>query len=193
MKIPKPPEGDATAKRLHDDCIDAKARLEKTKNTRGRPCTLNDNAWMISCLDTYLGYLAEIKTKTENDKMNKENKFTSRNDMQELKVTEFCAGKTPEQIVDAIRELGETKKEVMSEGFIDIAKTLGVESGDNACYHTANPDWQNFIDLQGQWISFLASREIVDFIEDYKGIGDEKRIDAIKKAIWEAFPSTPKA
>lgn len=67
MKIPKPPEGDATAKRLHDDCIDAKARLEKTKNTRGRPCTLNDNAWMISCLDTYLGYIAKIKAKTENE------------------------------------------------------------------------------------------------------------------------------
>lgn len=114
-------------------------------------------------------------------------------DTQELKVTEFCAGKTPEQIVEAIRELGETKKEDMSQGFIDMAKTLGVESGDNACYHTANPDWEYFIDLQGRWISFLASREIVDFIESYKGIGDEKRIEAIQKAIWEAFPSTPKA
>jgi len=119
--------------------------------------------------------------------------MVERKDTQELKVTEFCAGKTPEQIVEAIRELGETKKEDMSQGFIDMAKTLGVESGDNACYHTANPDWEDFIDLQGQWISFLASREIVDFIESYEGIGDEKRIEAIQEAIWEAFPSTPKA
>ena len=93
--------------------------------------------------------------------------MVERNDTQELKVTEFCAGKTPEQIVEAIRELGETKKEDMSQGFIDMAKALGVESGDNACYHTANPDWEDFIDLQGQWISFVASREIVDFIESH--------------------------
>ena len=115
--------------------------------------------------------------------------MVERNDTQELKVTEFCAGKSPEQIVEAIRELGETKKEDMSEGFIDMAKTLGVESGDNVAYHTADPNWDYFIDLQGKWISHLASREIVDFIEDYKGVGDEKRIDAIQKAIWREFPT----
>ena len=115
--------------------------------------------------------------------------MVERNDTQELKVTEFCAGKSPDQIVEAIRELGENKKEELSKGFVDMVDTLGVESGDNACYHTANPNWDRFIDLQGKWISHLASREIVDFIEAYKGIGDEKRIDAIQKAIWREFPT----
>jgi len=115
--------------------------------------------------------------------------MVERNDKQELKVSEFCAGKTPEQIVEAIRELGENKKEELSKGFFDMVETLGVESGDNGCYHTANPNWDYFIDLQGKWISHLASREVVDFIENYKGIGDEKRIDAIQEAIWREFPT----
>ena len=128
-------------------------------------------------------HVAEFPTKAEAMAM------IERNDTQELKVTEFCAGKSPDQIVEAIRELGENKKEELSKGFFDMVDTLGVESGDNGCYHTANPNWDHFIDLQGKWISHLASREIVDFIEDYKGIGDEKRIDAIQKAIWREFPT----
>jgi hypothetical protein len=61
MKIPTPPLGDATAQRLYADYKAAMAALEKTKNTRGAPCTLNDNAWMLACRKAYLGYLAEIK------------------------------------------------------------------------------------------------------------------------------------
>ena len=116
-----------------------------------------------------------------------------RNDTQELKVSEFCAGKTPNQIVESIIELGEKNKDIASDGFCNMIATLGVESGDNFSYHTADPSWDHFIDLQGQWISHLASREIVDFIEDYKGIGDEKRIDAIQKAIWREFPTPPQS
>lgn len=128
-------------------------------------------------------FIASFPTKAEAMAM------VERNDTQELKVTEFCAGKSPNQIVEAIRELGENKKEELSKGFFDMVDTLGVESGDNGCYHTANPNWDHFIDLQGKWISHLASREVVDFIESYKGIGDEKRIDAIQKAIWREFPT----
>ena len=116
--------------------------------------------------------------------------MVERNDTQELKVTEFCAGKTPEQIVEAIRELGVHQWH----GSIRIIQDkLGVQSGDNACYHLNGESFGQYKKLHFAWMTYYASREIVDFIESYKGIGDEKRIEAIQKAIWEAFPSTPKA
>ena len=129
-------------------------------------------------------HVAEFPTKAEAMAM------VERNDTQELKVTEFCAGKTPEQIVEAIRELGVHQWH----GSIRIIQDkLGVQSGDNACYHLNGESFGQYKKLHFAWMTYYASREIVDFIESYKGIGDEKRIEAIQKAIWEAFPSTPKA
>ena len=124
-------------------------------------------------------HVAEFPTKAEAMAM------VERNDTQELKVTEFCAGKTPEQIVEAIRELGE---EQWHASIRIIQDKLGVRSGDNACYHLGGESGERFERLQKAWISYYASCEIVDFIEDYNGIGDEKRIDAIQKAIWSEFP-----
>jgi len=111
--------------------------------------------------------------------------MVERNDTQELKVSEFCAGKTPEQIVEAIIELGNHQ---FHESIRIIMDKLGVQSGDNACYHLNGEKFNQFEKLQFDWMTYYASREIVDFIEDYKGIGDEKRIDAIQKAIWREFP-----
>ena len=103
-----------------------------------------------------------------------------------MKVAEFCAGKTPDQIIEAIRELGNYQWH----GSIRIIQDkLGVQSGDNACYHLNGEKLDQFEKLQFDWMTYYASREIVDFIDDYKGIGDEKRIDAIQKAIWREFPS----
>jgi len=112
--------------------------------------------------------------------------MVERNDTQELKVAEFCAGKTPDQIVEAICELGNYQWHA---SIRIIQDKLGVQSGDNACYHLNGEKLDQFEKLQFDWMTFYASREIVDFIEDYKGIGDEKRIDAIQKAIWREFPS----
>jgi hypothetical protein len=116
--------------------------------------------------------------------------MVERNDTQELKVSEFCAGKTPDQIVKAILELGNYQWHASVRVIQD---KLGVSSGDNACYHLNGDSLNRFEKLQFAWMTYYASREIVDFIEEYKGIGDEKRIDAIQKAIWHAFPYSPKA
>ena len=128
--------------------------------------------------------VAEFPTKAEAMAM------VERNDTQELKVTEFCAGKTPEQIVEAIREFVDYQWHA---SIRIIQDKLGVRSGDKACYHLNGESFNQFEKLHFDWITYYASREVVDFIENYKGVGDEKRIDAIQKAIWDAFPYTPKA
>jgi len=110
--------------------------------------------------------------------MNDENKS------QEEVVQDFIQGKTNAQVIEAIHALADKEKDEASRGFVRMCNTLGVQSGDNACYHTANPEWDAFIDLQGKWIAYIASREIRDYLpESQSDLAD---------AIYDAFPDPPR-
>ena len=103
-------------------------------------------------------------------------------DKQEEKVTAFVKGKTIDEIKEAIRNLAE---EAWHSPFAHIQDTLGVESGDNACYHLSGCGADEAKRIHLAWLEYYASREIVDFIEDYKEI--ENALE-IREAIGGAFP-----
>jgi len=126
-------------------------------------------------LDSLLnrGGVAQIKTiKKEIRQMDK----------QEKEVTAFVKGKTIEEIKEAIRKLAE---EAWHSPFAHIQDALGVESGDNACYHLSGYGADEAKRIHLAWLEYYASREIVDFIEEYKEI--ENALE-IREAIGGAFP-----
>lgn len=103
-------------------------------------------------------------------------------DLQEKKVTEFVKGKTIPEVIQSIKDLAETEHH---QHFRTIQDTLGVESGDNACYHCNGVDWQKYKELHTAWMTHYASREIADFMEDYKEIENREEL---QQAVWRAFP-----
>lgn len=103
-------------------------------------------------------------------------------DLQEKKVTEFVKGKTIPEVIQSIKDLANTEHH---QHFGTIQDTLGVESGDNACYHCNGAEWDKYEELQTAWMCYYASREIADFIETYKEIENHEEI---QQAVWEAFP-----
>ena len=103
-------------------------------------------------------------------------------DKQEEAVTAFVKGKTIDEIKEAIRNLAE---EAWHSPFAHIQDALGVESGDNACYHLSGYGADEAKRIHLAWLEYYASREIVDFIEEYKEI--ENALE-IREAIGGAFP-----
>lgn len=105
--------------------------------------------------------------------------FMSKN---EKAVSAFIEGKTMDEVKQAIRDLAES---AWNASFLHIQNALSVDSGDFASCLLSGEKFNFSKETQIAWLEYYASREIVDFIEEYKEI--ENALE-IREAIGGAFP-----